>query len=249
MLGCNRKLHGPKLTPVPTDRTMWMHYPKTEDLFAIDDQYLVGSDLLVKPVTSPGVVETAVKFPTDDTWYDAESLKVVSSSSHAGSYEEITVPSDLDTIPVFQRGGSVIARKLRLRRSTHMMTNDPYTLYIALDASKKAIGALYMDDEETFNHQRNSEYALAHFSIDFSTKTGIISNAVELGAGWTGHLESAPHGFTVERIIVMGVEEAPNSVDIGSSTLGFTYDSHAKVLVIRRPNTSALANWEMVVKS
>lgn len=249
MFGFSERCMVPNLPPVLPDRTMWMHYPKTEGLFAIDDQYLVGSDLLVKPVTSPGVVETAVKFPTDDTWYDAESLKVVSSSSHPGSYTEVTVPSDLNTIPVFQRGGSVIARKLRLRRSTQMMTKDPYTLYIALDASKKAIGTLYMDDEETFNHQRNGEFALANFSVDFSTKIGMISNAVELGAGWKGHLASVPHGFTIERIMVMGVDEAPNSVDIGSSTLGFTYDSHAKVLVIRRPNTSALANWEMVVKS
>jgi hypothetical protein len=104
-----------------------------------------------------------------------------------------------------------------------------------------------MDDEETFDHERNAEYALASFSADFSSKSGIISNAVELGVGWAGHLEAVPDGFIIERIIVMGVQEAPNSVDVGSKTLGFTYDSHAKVLVIRRPTISALANWEMVV--
>merc|ERR1719263_2598126 len=34
-------------TGMPVMRMMWMHYPKTEGLFAVDDQYLVGSDLLV----------------------------------------------------------------------------------------------------------------------------------------------------------------------------------------------------------
>ena len=53
---------------------MWMQYPTSEGLFNVDDQYLVGSDLLVKPVTAPGVVKTTVKFPTDDMWYDAETL-------------------------------------------------------------------------------------------------------------------------------------------------------------------------------
>jgi mannosyl-oligosaccharide alpha-1,3-glucosidase len=225
-----------------------MHYPKTESLFAVDDQYLVGSDLLVKPVTAPGVVETSVKFPSDHSWYDAESLKVVSNSSHAGSYNEVIVPSGIDTIPVFQRGGSVIARKLRLRRSTHMMIKDPYTLYIALDSSMKAVGTLYMDDEETFNHERNAEYGLASFTADFSSKTGIISNIVELGAGWTGNIDTVPHSFTIERVIIMGIQKAPSSVDVGPNTLGFTYNSQAKVLVIRRPTISALANWEMVVK-
>jgi alpha 1,3-glucosidase len=155
---------------------MWMEYPKTESLFAIDDQYLVGSDLLVKPVTAPGVVETAVKFPTDDIWYDAETLKVVAEKGTPGSFNEITVPSDIDTIPVFQRGGSILARKLRLRRSTHMMTNDPYTLYIALDSLKKATGSIYMDDEVTFDHQIKAEYALATFTADFSEAIATIKN-------------------------------------------------------------------------
>ncbi len=225
-----------------------MQYPKTEGLFAVDDQYLVGSDLLVKPVTAPGVVETAVKFPTDDTWYDAETLMVVAKSGNPGGYNEITVPSDINTIPVFQRGGSIIARKLRLRRSTHMMFKDPYTLYIALDKSLKATGSIYMDDEETFDHQTKAEYAIATFTADFSSKTATIKHVVELGAGWAGHLGSLTNEYKIERVVVMGLHEAPNSVDIGSTTLGFTYDSNAKVLVIRKPNISAIADWEMVVK-
>lgn len=229
-------------------RTMWMHYPKTESLFGVDDQYLVGSDLLVKPVTAPGIKETTVKFPTDDTWYDAESLMIVSKSGSTGGVSEITVPSDIDTIPVFQRGGSIIPRKLRLRRSTNMMTKDPYTLYIALDKTMTATGTLYMDDEESFDHERKAEYALATFTADFSSNTASISNSVDLGDGWAGHLDAVPHAFTIERIIVMGVQEPPNRVDVGSSTLGFTYDSQAKVLVIRRPSISALSNWEMIVK-
>ena len=35
-----------------------MEYPKSENFFDVDDQYMIGSDLLVKPVTAPGVVET-----------------------------------------------------------------------------------------------------------------------------------------------------------------------------------------------
>lgn len=227
---------------------MWMEYPKTESLFDVDDQYLVGSDLLVKPVTAPGVVETAVKFPTDDIWYDAETLKVVAEKGTPGSFNEITVPSDIDTIPVFQRGGSIIARKLRLRRSTHMMTKDPYTLYVALDSSMKATGSIYMDDEETFDHQTKAEYALATFTADFSNKVATIKNMVDVGAGWAGQIGTLSTGYTIERIVVLGLQEAPNSVDVGSTTLGFTYDSHAKVLVIRRPNISTITEWDMIVK-
>lgn len=36
-------------------------------------------------------------------------------------------------IPVFQRGGSIIPKKLRVRRSSTCMENDPYTLFVALN--------------------------------------------------------------------------------------------------------------------
>jgi alpha 1,3-glucosidase len=226
---------------------MWMQYPQTESLFAIDDQYLIGSDLLVKPVTAPGVSETSVKFPSDDVWYDAESLIAISVLGAPGTFKEITVPSDIDTIPVFQRGGSIITRKLRLRRSSHMMTNDPYTLYVAMDSSMKAEGALYMDDEVTFNHERNAEFVMATFTADFSRSVSIIENTVTVGDGWKTAVEEIAHSRLVERIVVMGLQKPPSNIDIGGETLGFTYDSKAKVLVIRKPEVSAMKDWEMKI--
>ena len=36
-------------------------------------------------------------------------------------------------IPLFQRGGSIIATKQRIRRCSALMHNDPYTLTLALN--------------------------------------------------------------------------------------------------------------------
>lgn len=227
---------------------MWMHYPSTGELFSVDDQYLVGSDLLVKPVTAPNVVESTVKFPTDDCWYDAESLVQVAATGAPNKIQEITVPSDIDTIPVFQRGGSIIARKLRLRRSTHMMTNDPYTLYVAMDASRKAAGQLYIDDEVSFDHAKKAEYVLADLSADFSDKKmSVITNTVEVGAGWEGTIDSMASGYLVERVIVMGLQTAPSSIDVGGVPAGFTYNIDSKILVIRKPGVSAVKMWQIKV--
>merc|ERR1712157_701999 len=49
------------VTGMPVMRTMWMNYPRTESLYPVDDQFLIGSDLLVKPVTAPRVTESIVK--------------------------------------------------------------------------------------------------------------------------------------------------------------------------------------------
>lgn len=237
--------HEASTTGMPVMRTMWMNYPQTESLFAIDDQFFIGSDLLVKPVTAPGVTESIVRFPGDHIWYDAESLKLVSGQRNRETVHEITVPSNIETIPVFQRGGSIIPRKLRLRRSTSAMTRDPYTLYVALDSDGKAYGRLYMDDENSFNYRTKSEYASAEFTVEISGKFGYIRNSVDVGEGWKDISDEA--NKIIERIVVMGVETHPSSVDEVGESLGFTHDSNAHVLVIRKPELSALANWEVKI--
>ena len=51
---------------------------------------------------------------------------------------------------MFQRGGTIIPTLQRVRRSTKIMMNDPYTLIVALDENGKAKGHLYMDDGQSF---------------------------------------------------------------------------------------------------
>jgi alpha 1,3-glucosidase len=233
-------------TGMPVMRTMWMNYPETEGLYPVDDQFFVGSDLLVKPVTAPGVVESVVQFPEDDAWYDAETLQLVSNQGKKGTVREMTVPSPLDKIPVFQRAGSIISRKLRLRRSSSAMIHDPYTLYVALDHSGFASGRLYMDDETTFNHVLNDEFATAQFTTKFDHgKAGYIRNSVIYGDGWKNNMEQSTR--MIERIIVMGVKDHPKSIDENGESLGFTHDSIAHILVLRKPELSALSDWEIVI--
>ena len=244
-----------------------MQYPKVESLFATDDQYMIGSDLLAKPVTSPGSTEVTVSFPAADCWYDARTLeRAVPSSSTTSSAEEVAtslaVPTPIDVgIPLYQRGGSVIPRRLRLRRSSALMASDPYTLYVALtdgDGGRNAAGELYMDDETTFDHERRGRYAVARFSANLERGrggAGYVRNVVELGYGWASGGDPGDDEVgkrEVERIVVMGVETPPEGIVLagsdggGSSTdLEFEHDAKSRVLVIRKPGVSALRDWEM----
>jgi mannosyl-oligosaccharide alpha-1,3-glucosidase len=226
---------------------MWMQYPQTEALFSLDDQYLIGADLMVKPVTRPDVVESIVIFPTDDCWYDAESLIRVSFSGKARGFVELTVPSDINKIPVFQRGGSILPRKLRLRRSSQMMMKDPYTLFVALSDTRTANGKLYMDDEETFGHDRKGEYAESSLSADFSANNGVLRNTVTVGPGWTESIGTMANNRMVERVIFMGLDSAPSGVSVAGESVGFTFDAASSLLVLRKPGVSALNDWEIRV--
>lgn len=229
---------------MPVMRTMWMQYPKTEALFATDDQYLIGSDLLIRPVTDAGATEAIVRFPSKDIWYDVDTSMVVSQAGAEIGVKTLTVAADIDKIPVYQRGGSIIPRKLRLRRSAYMMKKDPYSIYVALDPSKNAVGTLYMDDEETFGHQKRSEFAQATFSVHEDS----IRNSVTVGSGWASKIDDMKGDRMIERIVVMGVDVPPSSVVVSDGApIEFEYDSVVKVLVLRKPDVSALVDWEITI--
>merc|ERR1712150_169378 len=142
------------------------------------------------------------------------------------------VEADIDTIPVFQRGGSVIPRKLRLRRSSLMMKSDPYTLYVALDRFSKAQGHLYMDDEETFSYSSEKKFALARFNVDLDGASATMSNTVELGRGWESSVGEQSKSRMVERVVIAGVGKKPNAITLKGEDLSFKYDAKTKILVV-----------------
>lgn len=61
---------------------------------------------------------------------------------------------DMESIPVFYRGGHVVPRRDRPRRSSQTQVRDPFTLIVALDKDGKASGDLYLDDGHSFAFKR-----------------------------------------------------------------------------------------------
>ncbi len=59
-------------------------------------------------------------------WYDYQTLAPFKPG-------KVSVATPLDKIPVFLRGGSIVPRRQRVRRAASLMTNDPFTLVVALD--------------------------------------------------------------------------------------------------------------------
>lgn len=51
-----------------------------------------------------------------------------------------TIAVDMESIPVFLRGGSILPRRERARRSSLQMQGDPFTLIVALNDSAAASG-------------------------------------------------------------------------------------------------------------
>jgi len=77
--------HAAHTSGAPAMRPLWMEYPTDAAVFAMDDQWLVGADLLVKPVTTAGATSVDVYLPgeADAVWYD--TLSFARYPSAAGS--------------------------------------------------------------------------------------------------------------------------------------------------------------------
>lgn len=92
-LAKNVSAHG-----APTARPLWWEFPGDDKAIGIDDQYLLGPDILVAPVTKLGVTSRKVYFPAGAHWQNFfDSADVVAG----GSYETVQAP--LNIIPVYKR--------------------------------------------------------------------------------------------------------------------------------------------------
>uniref|UniRef100_A0A8B9G4A4 Neutral alpha-glucosidase AB n=1 Tax=Amazona collaria TaxID=241587 RepID=A0A8B9G4A4_9PSIT len=151
---------------LPIMRPLWMEYPEDTTTFAIDDQYLIDRALLVHPVTEQGARGVQVYLPgKGEVWYDTVSYQ----KHHAP--QMLYVPVTMSSGPMFQRGGTVVPRQERVRRSTECMQGDPFTLYVALSPQGTAEGDLFLDDGKSFDYETKARFLHRQFTFAGNTLT------------------------------------------------------------------------------
>eukprot|EP01121_Diplochlamys_sp_Union-15-3_P010462 TRINITY_DN2937_c0_g2_i5.p1 TRINITY_DN2937_c0_g2~~TRINITY_DN2937_c0_g2_i5.p1 ORF type:complete len:647 (-),score=113.04 TRINITY_DN2937_c0_g2_i5:37-1704(-) len=208
----------------PIYRPLWVEFPNDTSTFSIEDQFLFGSSLLIKPVTSQGASSISVYFPGEQVWYDWSSSTPYSGGTTA------TINTPLNYIPVFQRGGSIIPTKMRARRSSSQMVDDPYTLFIALDRNKEASGELYVDDGKTFEY-RNGKYIRRKFDLT-KENANLRLTPIPVGDG------NFSLSNKLERIVVRGIDnvyQVVKTVGGVQTILETEYDRGSRTLTVRNP--------------
>jgi len=256
------------LTSVPLLRPLLMRYPHDTETYSLQDEFLVGDDLLVKPVTAPGQSTVSVYLPKSDLWYDYHDGAPYENS--VATHAHIATP--MNKIPVLQRGGSIISTQQRLRRSSTQMRNDPFTLQIALSKNASASGDLYLDDGSSYAYQ-SGDYVYRRFVFENGRLQNVLGDLSDIAVGYgvignqthVAQNEEYAHQVEnkVERVVVLGVKSAPSSVSliglkkkvlsdvlpesIGVSTnLEFDYDGKVGRLIIKRPNVKVNQDWKKV---
>ena len=86
---------------VPTARPLWWGFPDDAQCCAINDQYLLGPNLLVAPVTEEGATSREVYFPQGVKW-----IHVLDGSEVLGGQKK-KIHAPLSTIPAYRKEGTL----------------------------------------------------------------------------------------------------------------------------------------------
>ncbi len=110
------------VTGAPIQRPLIFDYQYDSDVKETDDQYLLGDQILVAPITEPKAIERGVYLPAGEwfDWHLGESL--------VSSGERLRVSAPSGHIPVFVKAGSVIP----LWQGAPLTTADHYPEEIEL---------------------------------------------------------------------------------------------------------------------
>ncbi|CAO3597358.1 unnamed protein product [Absidia cylindrospora] len=231
----------------PMMRPMFMEFPQDENLFTMEDQFMLGEAIMVKPITKEDATSTEIYFAGDQPWYD---MKTYERTLHTGLK---TVEAPLEKIPAYYRGGFIVPRRERIRRSSSAMKLDPFTLIIALDRKSMAQGTLYIDDGETYDFQQGS-YAHTEFNYNRGTLSCAPLHPDAASPAATSFAESMKL-LRIERIRVLGLKKKPSHVRLSSNKdhppqdLPFEYDDSNSSLYIRDPASSVTeCGWSITIE-
>ncbi|KAI4540416.1 hypothetical protein MG293_009457 [Ovis ammon polii] len=222
----------------PVMRPLWVEFPNELETFSVEDEYMLGSALLVHPVTEPKASVVDVFLPgSSEIWYDSKTF------AHWKGACTVKISVTLDAIPVFQRGGSVVPIKTTIGRSTGFMTDSPYGLRVALSTKGSAMGEFYLDDGHSFQYLHRKQFLHRKFSFS----SGVLTNSC---ADETSHYSSK---CVVEQILVLGLKKQPSSVtahlaDGTARPVAFTYHATTSTLNLETLSLNVGADWKVRIQ-
>lgn len=148
-------------TGMPLFRPLLLNYQEDESTLNLDDEFMVGRELLVAPILKPDLTERLVYLPRG-TWFDYWTGKKYTGGTM------IRADAPLETVPMFVRGGAIIPMGPEMNY-TGEKPSDPLSFMIYADEQGAAHSTLYEDDGTSPAYKQG---ALRRTSVKVSTSNG-----------------------------------------------------------------------------
>jgi alpha-glucosidase len=190
-------------TGAPVQRPLVFDYQYDATVRDLDDQYLLGPDLLVAPVVEPGITARQVYLPAGD-WYDWHTDELVGGSRF------VIAATPMDRIPIYARGGAVIPMWTEAPASTAGYHPETVELHLFVPAVDGAHRSMLAEDDGLTNALLDGACVRTHFAVRRSSQTVTIE-ATAVGDGFP---EFARRRFA---LVVHGA--TPRTITVGAATL------------------------------
>lgn len=218
-------------TGVPMMRALVMHYQDDPNVYNITDQYMLGEELMVCPVTTKGAQTRVVYLPKGD-WYDFHTGKKLAGGRW------LNIVSPLDILPMFVKAGSIIPGQPPMKYTDEKQLE---TITLNIFPGEKGSFTLYEDDGKSLGYQQGDHAETEFYHYTFGQRFTLqLSRA-------TGKFKPGVHKY----LLKIRFDEAPAEVDVARRIIaavaekqlldtspGMYYDSKEKVLYIKTVPTN-----------
>ncbi len=209
-------------TGEPVQRPLVFDFQGDATVRDIDNEYLLGPDLLVAPVVAPGVTSRQVYLPSG-SWYDWHSNELV------GGKRYVVASTPMERIPLYARGGAVIPMWPDAPASTAGYHPAVIELHLFVpDRDGTHVSLLQEDDGLTFAARDGARYRTT-FEVTRRAATLVVRAEVE-GNGYPEFAREAfslvLHGAAVGVVRLDGnaVAETEGSFRLPNAGVGFTVE-------------------------
>lgn len=151
-------------TGTPLMRALVLEYQDDPNVYNITDQYLLGSSVMVCPVTQKGAVTRVVYLPAGK-WIDYWTGEIYEGRRYVNAL------SPLDKLPIYIKAGSIIPTQ-QVQQYVGQLKKEKITLDIYPSADGHY--NLYTDDGKSMGYQQG-EYALTEITCDTNGKIHIAA--------------------------------------------------------------------------
>ena len=211
---------------LPMTQALYLDYPYQADAYNFPSEYLLGPNMLVAPVTTPGqVAATQVWFPPG-TWVDW----FTGATFQGPATKTLDVPTS--RMPVFVKAGGIVP----LQPSTsHAQSAGSAPLTLRVFAGASGTYNMYDDAGQGLGYQNGQSTSTP---ISYAESPGTDTSTVTIGTA-SGSYPGGPASrtYTVDIVDL----SQPTSVLVNGAALpasGWSYDSGTHTLQVPLPATS-----------
>ncbi|MGS2741263.1 glycoside hydrolase family 31 protein [Sinomicrobium sp. M5D2P17] len=211
----------------PLMRALVLHYQDDTNVYNITDQYLLGRDLMICPVTTKGA-RTRVVYLPEGNW-----TNYWTGETHNGK-QYLNVVCPLDQMPVFVREGAIIPSQ---KPVNYVGEETIDTITLDIYPGEKSSFDLYDDDGISTDYQKGN-YAITRISAEKNPEGFAIDIKTP-----EGKYKVADRSYRIK----VPTDKKPASVAINGKKAAVEYSEKEKTLTIS-PETKSKKDIRIIIK-